>query len=396
MEPIESNKLDFDNTEIAFSYKTDKQMRKISWLFRVMNNNLLVNLGSKITPLVLKLNLPFVKPAIRSTIFEQFVGGESLMDTQKVIDLLYRHNTMTILDYGAEAKNTEEELDEVVKELTKGIEFAASNDSVPVVIVKISGIADNGLLEKIQGEAVLTPSEKIAKEKLYIRLDSLCSKAHDLGVSVMIDAEESWVQESIDNLTNEMMSIYNKEKVVVYNTYQLYRHDKLAYLKSSYKNSQKEGYMLGAKIVRGAYMNKEKAYADANNIPTVINPSKKKTDEDYDAAIKFCIDNYETIASVCATHNRNSSLLQASLIEERGISKKHPHLNFSQLYGMSDNITFNLSQAGYNVAKYLPYGPIKEVIPYLIRRAQENTAVTGDMSRELSFIKDEVRRRGVR
>ena len=395
MEEDPGRYLNFENTEIAFAHKSNKELKQAQRLFKLMNNNALVTLGSAVTPLALTLNLPFVKAIIQATIFKQFVGGVNLLDTQKSIDALYKHNTLTILDYGAESKTTEEDLDNVMKENIKAIELAASNSSVPVISTKVTGLASNDLLIKMQTDEALSQSEEDERKKLMYRIDQICKRAFDLGVGVMIDAEESWMQITIDNIVEEMMAAYNQEKVIVYNTFQLYRHDKLQHLKDSHAKAMNEGYMLGAKLVRGAYMDKENEYAEERGIPTVMNKTKEDTDRDYNAGVKFCVENYERIASVCATHNMYSNLYQAQLIEEMGIDKAHPHLNFCQLYGMSDNITFNLARAGFNVAKYVPYGPLKEVIPYLIRRAKENTSVTGDMSRELSFISDEIKRRGI-
>ncbi len=394
-EPNPKTALDFSNTEIAFEYISDKELKELRYLFSVMNNRNLVKLGTAMTPLALKLNLPFVRSAVKRTIFRQFVGGENLLDTQKTIDLLYKYNTLTILDYGAESKTTQEELDAVMAETVKAIELAASNDSVPTVSTKVTGLADNALLIKMQSDKPLSTQEQGQKERLIKRLNTICQRAYELGVGVMIDAEESWMQITIDQLVDQMMATYNKSGVIVYNTYQLYRHDKLDHLKAAHEEALSKGYKLGAKLVRGAYLDKENNYAEENNIPTVTNPDKASTDLMYNKALKYCVENYKSIASVCASHNQKSNLYQAQLIEENHIEKSHPHLNFCQLLGMSDNITFNLAKAGFNVAKYVPYGPLKEVIPYLIRRAKENSAVTGDMSRELKLIKSEVKRRGL-
>ena len=388
-------KINFDNTENAFSHKSDKELKQLRWLFARMNNSQLVKLGSLMTPIALKLKLPFVKPALKATIFKQFVGGENLLDTQKTIDLLYKNNTLTVLDYGAESKTTQEELDGVMNENIKAIELAAANSSVPVISSKLTGLAPNQLLIDMQSGKKLTEGDLSQKEQLIKRLDRICQRAYDLKVGVMIDAEESWMQITIDNLVNEMMEAYNKNQVIVYNTFQLYRHDKLEYLKQSHEMAKEKSYLLGAKLVRGAYMEKERAYAKERGIASVINPDKEATDKSYNDAVRYCVENHQTIASVCASHNRESNLLQAQLIEEKGIAKNHPHLNFCQLLGMSDNITFNLAEAGFNVAKYVPYGPLEEVVPYLIRRAQENSSITGDMSRELKLIYQEIERRGI-
>ncbi|NNF21502.1 MAG: proline dehydrogenase [Saprospiraceae bacterium] len=387
--------LDFQNTQIAFSHRNDKNLKQLHSLFKAMNSPKLVKIGSAIAPTAIKLNLPFVKSIINKTIFNQFVGGYNLLDTQGNIDDLYRSNTMTILDFGAESKTTEEELDRVMRENIKSVELAASNSCVPAISTKLTGLAPNELLEKMQTDVPLTESEQREKAKFENRIDSICKRAYELGAGVMIDAEESWMQITMDRVVDDLMKEYNKEKVIVYNTYQLYRIDKLDFLKESFEKAESDGYQLGAKLVRGAYMNKEREYANENGLKDLIHKTRESTDKDFNAAIKFCVDNYKTMASVCASHNETSNLYQAKLIDERGIEKTHPHLNFSQLFGMSDNITFNLARAGYNVAKYMPYGPLKEVIPYLIRRANENTSVTGDMSRELALIAKEIKRRGL-
>ncbi len=387
--------LDFQNTENAFAHKNDEQLAKSRRLFQLMNNRSLVALSSSLGLKAVKFNLPFSKYAIKKTIFEQFVAGETLLDSQKTIDELYQNNTLTILDYGAESKTTETDLDNVKEETLRAIQLAASNNSVPAISTKLTGLAQNELLEKLNNGDKLNEAETTNMWKFYKRLDDICQKAHDLGVSIFVDAEESWMQIAIDNLVDEMMEKYNKDRVVVWNTYQLYRKDKLQFLKDSHEKAKAGNYMIGAKLVRGAYMDKEVRWAEEHGLESPIQTSKENSDWDYDAAIKYCVDHYEEIASCCASHNAKSNLYQAELIETLGIDKKHPHLNFCQLYGMSDIITFNLAAAGYNVAKYLVYGPVKEVLPYLIRRAKENSSVTGDMSRELSLVVKEMKRRGL-
>jgi len=388
-----SSALDFSNTSIAFSKKTDKQLKQSAMLFRMMNNPFLTGIGTSLALLAIKLRIPFTNTIIRKTIFRQFCGGENLLDCQDAIDNLYEHNALTILDYGAESKSSEEELDFVMEETIRAIELAASNNSVPVVSTKITGLGDNDLLIKIDAGKTLSEKEKEDYDKLLARVDKICAQAHELGVGVFVDAEESWMQEAIDAIVYTMMEKYNKKNVIVFNTYQLYRHDKLAQMKADYKQAISKDYMLGAKIVRGAYMEKERARATEQNYPSPIHMDKPSVDKDFDEAVQFCVENYRNMGSCCATHNVKSNMLQARLIDEHNIPKDHPHLNFCQLYGMSDNITFNIAHAGYNVAKYVPYGPIRDVIPYLIRRAKENTSVTGEMSRELQLISKELKRR---
>lgn len=394
-EPNPSKTIDFTDTEIAFSTKSDKELKKMSKLFTLMNKNALVNVGSKLGLFAFKLRLPFVDYIVKNTIFEQFCGGENLMDCQKAIDTLYQHNSLTILDYGAEGKSNEEELNKVMEETLRAVEFAASNVSVPVVSTKITGLVDNDILIKIQNEDELTSGERRDYEMLVERVDAICKRASEHSVGIFVDAEESWLQEPIDKLVMDMMAKYNHGKVIVYNTYQLYRHDKLAQLKAEHLKARNSGFLFGAKLVRGAYMEKERARANEMGYPSPIQPDKQSTDRDFDAGIEYCVRNYIDIASCCASHNEISNKKQAALIDELGFDKEHPHFNFCQLYGMSDYITFNIAKAGYNVAKYVPYGPIRDVVPYLIRRAQENSSVTGEMSRELSFIKSELKRRGL-
>ena len=393
--PPEGNQIDFSNTEIAFSNKSNLELKKMARLFNLMANPLLTNVGSKLGLLSIKLRLPFVKSLVKATIFEQFCGGENLLDCQEAIDKLYKYNTLTVLDYGAEGKSSEEELNEVVAEFERAIELAASNNSVPVITIKVTGLADNGLLMKVQNGEKLSKADNIAYDRLLERVETVCGKAAELNVGVFIDAEESWLQDAIDDVVTMMMEKYNKDSVIVYNTYQLYRHDKLAQLKADHKVGLKKGYMIGAKLVRGAYMEKERERASGMGYESPIQPDKESTDKDFDAAVEYCLHNYENIASCCASHNILSNKKQADLIDKLGIQKDHPHINFCQLYGMSDYITFNIANAGYNVAKYVPYGPIKEVVPYLIRRAQENTSVTGEMTRELNYINIEKKRRGL-
>lgn len=395
MDKTNESNLDFSNTEIAFSNKSNKELKKMARLFQLMNKVQLVNVFSSIGLFAVKYNLPFAKWAVKQTIFEQFVGGENLLDCQPAIEKLYKYNTQTVLDYGAEGKSTEEELDHTMSEMIKAIEFAASNASVPCVSTKITGLVDNIILEKLQEKSELTSGEQRNYEQLKTRINNICSRAHELGVAVFIDAEESWIQDAIDDIANEMMELYNKDKVTVYNTFQMYRVDKLQYLKDCHAIAKEKGYMLGAKLVRGAYMEKERTRAKSNNYPSPINPNKEATDDCYNKGIVYCLDHYEEIGFCNASHNQHSNRMLAELIEQRGLLKSHAHINFCQLYGMSDFITFNLAENGFNVAKYMPYGPVGEVFPYLVRRAQENTTVTGDVSRELGFIQKEIKRREI-
>jgi len=391
-----ASELDFSNTEIAFAHKSDKELKKAGWLYSLMNKTWLVNPLSDLGLLAMKLRIPLTETIVKETMFQQFVGGTTLLESTASIETLYEYNIQSVLDYGAEAKTTEHEFNKTMNENIRAIEFAKINASTPVVLSKISGIARFGLLETIQKDrSGLPKSVLIEYRNVLKRIDSICYAASINGVSIMIDAEESWIQDTIDHIANLMMKRYNKERVVVYNTFQMYRHDRLKFLIKSFDKAQAEDYLLGAKLVRGAYMEKERERAKDKDYPSPIQPNKQASDDAYNMALRFCIDNYKKIASCAATHNEESSRLQAEMIDEKGIPKDHPHLNFCQLYGMSDNLTFNLANAGYNVAKYMVYGQVNEVFPYLIRRAKENTAVSGDMSREYGLISKEMKRRSL-
>jgi proline dehydrogenase len=387
------SKLDFSNTAIAFSSKTDKALQKTAWLFGMMNKQWLVNIGSKFGLFAVEWNLPLAETVVKHTIFEQFCGGTSLNECSKTIDNLYDFKTATILDYGAEAKESEADFENTKNEFIKAIKFAANSKSVPVVSIKVTGMARFDLLEKIHSKQTLSDTENTEYQLVIQRVDEVCKTAFEHKIAVFVDAEETWIQDPIDEIVERMMAKYNRQRVSVYNTYQMYLSFKLDYLYASFERAKQENYILGAKLVRGAYMEKEAKRAEAMGYKNPINPSKQATDDLYNKGIVFCIENYERIASCCASHNQESSLLQAQLIDSKGIIKNHQHLSFCQLYGMSDNVTFNLSDAGYNSAKYMPYGTVKDVIPYLIRRAQENSSVSGDMGREYKMIMEEVKRR---
>jgi proline dehydrogenase len=385
--------VDFSNTEIAFRHKSDLELKKSAWLFSMMNKSWLVDAFTPIGLFAVKVHVPFVPTIIKSTIYEQFVGGTTLLDSQKSIDVLYENKVHSILDYGAEAKSSEKDFNHTMNQCIRSIDFAAANESVPVVSAKITGLARFGLLEDIQKGVSLNKEKRREYRNVLKRLDSICHVANDRKVGVFFDAEESWIQDSIDHLVEIMMKRYNSKNVIVYNTFQMYRQDRLQYLIDSFDRAQKEGYMLGAKLVRGAYMEKERDRAEDKGYTSPIHATKQATDDAYNTALRFCVDNYEKMGSCNATHNQDSCLLLAELIAQKKIPKNHPHLNFCQLYGMSDNITFNLAAKGYNVAKYLVYGSVQDVVPYLARRAKENSAVSGDMSREYALVMKEVKRR---
>jgi proline dehydrogenase len=392
---IKKTALDFSNTEIAFSHKSNSDLKRTAWLFKNMNNPTLVKYGSSLALWAVKWNLPFTEKIIKNTIFKQFCGGTTLLGASKAIEKLAEFNTKCILDYGVEAKESDEDFNKAMVENIRAIDFASRSKNIPFISIKITGLTRFDLLAKIQSNAPLTTDEQTEYFSASKRVDAICHAARDKRIGVLIDAEESWIQDAIDRIANMMMTRYNKEKAVVYNTFQMYRHDRFQFLKESHALAQEKGFILGAKLVRGAYMEKERNRAEEMGYSTPINPDKVATDKLYNDALVYCVGNFNQIACMNATHNAQSAILLAELMDEMGITRDHSHFYFCQLQGMSDNITFNLSSAGYNVAKYVVYGTVHDVTPYLIRRAQENTSVTGDVSRELGLVMKEMKRRGL-
>lgn len=390
--------LSFENTKVAFAYKTTKDLKSAKKLFSTMKYPLLTAMGTRFTPFLMKTGLP-INGIIRSTIFKQFVGGESLEDTAPICEMLNDYGVGAILDYGVEAKESEASFDHATEEFIRVIEFAATQKNIPVIAIKVSGIARFELLRKLNEaprlrSGVHENEEQLAEwSRVRQRMIRICEAAKASHIGVLVDAEESWIQDPIDRITMEMMEIYNKQQVLVYNTIQLYRHDRLDFLKMSHDIATRQGFILGVKLVRGAYMEKERTRAQQEGYPSPIQKDKDSTDLDYNNAVRFCVEHMDTIGFVVATHNEASSLYAAELLDQKGIAHHHPHVHFSQLYGMSDNITFNLAKEGYRVSKYLPFGPIRDVIPYLMRRAQENSSVKGQTGRELSLIHQELERR---
>lgn len=390
--------ISFDNTENAFAYKSDKDLKGAKFLFNTMGYPWFVQVGTRLTPFIMRTGLP-VHGIIRKTIFKQFVGGETLEETAAVGEILGKYGVDVILDYGVEGKDGEASFDHATDEFIRVINYAATQKTIPFISVKITGLARFKLLQTLNEaprlrsgihdhEAEINEWDRV-RERMY----AICEVAAEKNIGVLVDAEESWIQDPIDRLTMEMMEIFNKDKVIVYNTLQLYRHDRLHFLTISQQIAKEKGFKLGMKLVRGAYMEKERARAAEKGYPSPIQPDKDSTDRDYNLALKYCIEHLEEIAIIVATHNEASCLYVVELLNEKGISHQHPHVHFSQLYGMSDNITFNLAKDGLRVSKYLPFGPIRDVIPYLMRRAQENSSVSGQTGRELGLIKKELLRR---
>ena len=406
---MESNPvISFENTEIAFKSKTDKELKKARFIFSSMDYTWLVKLGLKITPWAIKNKLP-VNGLIRKTIFAQFVGGETLEQTTVIAEKLRKYNVQAILDYGVEGKEDEANFDLACDEFIRVINYAGSEPNVPFMSIKVTGFVRFAFLEKLhetilKGEGTLMKrflkaidelqgGEKEEWHRVRHRMMRICKTAAEKNVGVLVDAEETWIQEPVDALTMLMMDTFNKQKCVVYNTIQHYRHDRLQFLKESCQAAVERNFILGAKLVRGAYMEKERKRAAEKGYPSPIQPDKESCDRDFNAGIEFCINHIDRVALIVASHNEYSNLYATQLMLQRNLTLHHPHVHFSQLFGMSDNITFNLAHAGFSVSKFLPFGPIKDVIPYLMRRAQENSSMGGQTGRELSLIKKELERR---
>lgn len=384
--------IDFNDTKTAFAYKSNNRLKRAYMVFQLIAIGWLNKLAIGSLQAALFLKLP-VKGLIRATVFQQFCGGESIEDSEERIREIGSYNVKTILDYSAEGKDEESDFDATHQMLLRSIEKAKDDEFIPFSVFKTTGLISFGLLEKVNAKTELNSQEKEAFARGKQRVDDLCKRSSEVGIPVMIDAEESWIQDAIDEICLEMMRKYNSDKAIVYNTAQMYRHDRLDYIKSLHELSNKEGFKVGIKIVRGAYMEKERERAAEMGYPSPIQPDKAATDHDYDAAIAYCAENIEDISICAGTHNEKSSGYLADLMDKMKISHQDQRIFFSQLLGMSDHISFNLAKADYNVAKYVPYGPIKEVMPYLIRRAEENTSVQGQTGRELSLIQKELRRR---
>ncbi|NBX26981.1 MAG: proline dehydrogenase [Chitinophagia bacterium] len=363
----------FNDTEIAFKHQSNRALKQAHFLFSAMGNPLLTKLGILATQWAFKLHLP-IQPLIKRTIFKQFCGGETMQEAAQTAQMLHQFGVGVILDYGVEGKDSETAFDAAVPEFIKAIEYAATQANIPFISAKITGFARFALLEKINHKETLNTAEEAEWQRIIQRMHQICQHAKVNNIMLLIDAEESWIQQPVDDITDLMMATYNTEKVIVFNTFQMYRHDRFAFLKSSHQKALAGNYKLGAKLVRGA-------------------ANKEASDNDYNAAVDYCLDHLDSIVVFIGTHNEKSCFLAAEKMQHLNLSSNHPHVYFSQLYGMSDNISFNLANGQYNISKYLPYGPVKDVIPYLMRRAQENTSVAGQTGRELSLIKTELKRR---
>ncbi len=390
--PPDTRQPDLQDTRIAFADKSDRDLWQAQWLFRIIGNPTLSSMGQSITKAALGIHLP-IGGLIKATIFKQFCGGENIAESLNTATKLSKSGIGTILDYSVEGQEDDDSLDKAAEEILRTIAMARKREDIPFSVFKTSGISPTHLLELASEDRITDPEDVREWELVQARVLRICQAAADAGVPVMIDAEETWLQPAIDALATRMMERFNRERAIVINTYQLYRHDRLAFLKESYAAAERGGYHLGAKLVRGAYMEKERETAAKDGLPSPIHADKQAVDRDYDDAIRFCIEHLDRVAVMAGTHNEQSTLLLARLLDERGIARNDRRVWSAQLLGMSDNISYNMAHAGYNVAKYVPYGPVREVLPYLIRRAEENTSVKGQTGRELGLIMAERKRR---
>lgn len=384
--------LSFEDTSVAFSYKSDAELKMANLIFSLVNHPSVSRLATGTVKFAISAGLP-VKNIIRKTAFNHFCGGETIEEAEETIQKLAKFGVGTILDYSVEGEETEAGFEKTTAETLLTIEKAHRSKHIPFCVFKVTGLAAFALLEKIQAKEKLSEAEEAAFEKVKDRVNRICAKAAAYKIPVLIDAEETWIQEPVDALAYAMMQQYNRAEAIVFNTYQLYRTESLQNLKDAYAAADRNDYFLGVKVVRGAYMEKERARAEEQGYISPIHPTKAATDEAFNTAIEFCVANRDRMTVMCGSHNEYSNLMLAQLMEKQGIDHHDKRFWFAQLFGMSDNISFNLAKAGYNVVKYVPYGPVKSVMPYLLRRADENTSVAGQSSRELTLIRKELKRR---
>lgn len=382
----------FNNTENAFILKSDAELNRAHFLFKMIGNPTLVKVGTSLTNFALKLHLP-VEGLIRKTVFDHFCGGINEQDCLKVVDKMYAKGVSSVLDYSVEGKEEEEQFDAALAMTLRTIDFAKASQAIPFAVFKPTGLGRIDLYEKVGAKLTLNSSEQSEWNRVVARFEKVCQYAFDKDVTILIDGEETWMQDAADQLVERMMELYNKEKALIFNTLQMYRWDRLDYLKSLHERAKLKGYHIGMKLVRGAYMEKEAKRAEEKGYKNPICSSKQATDDNFNAAVSYMMEHIESMAIFAGTHNEDSSYLVMKLMIEKGLSKDDKRVWFGQLYGMSDNISYNLAAAGYNIAKYLPFGPVRDVMPYLIRRAQENTSVAGQTGRELSLIIAERNRR---
>ncbi len=382
----------FNNTQVAFALKSDTELDRAYFLFKMIANEPLVRIGTAVTNFALKAHLP-VEGLIRASVFDHFCGGVNEMDCLKVVDNMYTKGVSSVLDYSVEGKEEEAQFDAALEMTLKTVEFAKERHAIPFAVFKPTGLGRLDLYTKIGEKQPLSTEEQAEWNRVKERFEIICKTAHSKDVALLIDGEESWMQDAADDLVEEMMRKYNKEKAIVFNTLQMYRWDRMDYLKALHERAKKDGFYIGMKLVRGAYMEKEHKRAEEMGYPTPICASKQATDDNYNAAVDYMMQHIDKMAIFAGTHNEESSYKLLQMQASNRISKNDQRIWFGQLYGMSDNISYNLAENGYNVAKYLPFGPVRDVMPYLIRRAEENTSVAGQTSRELNLLKAERDRR---
>ena len=383
----------FNDTKIAFAEKSTAQLEKAKWMFTAIKYPSLTNVGINVLNFTIKNNFPLVTDLVKTTLFEQFCGGETREQSMKVVDKMFKHHVGSIFDYAIEGKEEEAVFDIICEEIKENIKFAIGNPAIPFVVFKPTGFGRLDLYADVSAGKELTSSEKEEWQRVRNRYEEVCKMAYDNKVILMIDAEESWMQDAVDHLVNEMMEKYNQEKAYIWNTIQMYRTGRLEYMAQDLERAKSKNYFLGYKFVRGAYMEKERERAAEKNYPDPIQPTKEATDDNYNAAVDFVLENLDRVAAFFGTHNEKSTELAIDKMKTLGLAHDDERLHFGQLYGMSDNITYWLGENKYNACKYLPYGPVKDVVPYLTRRAQENTSVAGQTGRELSLIQKELERR---
>lgn len=383
----------FNNTKIAFSDKSDAELRKAFWMFKLIEQPTLTKIGTSVLNFSVKNNIPFAGDVVKYTLFSQFCGGVTREESLKVVNKMFKHGVGSIFDYSIEGMEEETAFDKTLAEIKENIKFAEGKAAIPFVVFKPTGFGRLDLYAEVGSGKELTSSEKQEWQRILNRFDAVCKMAYEKNVKIMVDAEDSWMQDAADDLVFEMMKKYNREKAVVWNTVQMYRTKRLEYLAKDLKRAEENQFYLGYKFVRGAYMEKERNRAAEMNYEDPIQPTKQATDDNYNAAIDFTINNPNRVSAFFGTHNEKSTELVMDKMKEKGLQNNDPHFYFGQLYGMSDNISFVLGEMNYNVSKYLPYGPVKDVVPYLTRRAQENTSVAGQTGRELGLISKELKRR---
>ncbi len=381
----------FDNTKIAFSLKSDSELERAYFLFKLIQSQPMVRIGTAVTNFALKAHLP-VEGLIRSTVFDHFCGGVTEEDCMNNIDQMFKHGVYSVLDYSVEGKEAEEQFDFAMEKTLLSLDFCKEKESIPFVVFKPTGVGRFKLYQKLTEKEPLNNEEKSEWIRVVSRFDRICKKAYEYDIPILIDAEESWMQDAADNLIEEMMEKYNKEKAIVFNTLQMYRHDRMDYLKELHQRAYQKDFHIGLKVVRGAYMEKERERAKEKGYSSPICVDKQATDDNYNEAIVYMME-HKKMTLFAGTHNEESSYKLIELAKKHKIKPEDKRLWFGQLYGMSDHISFNLAKEGYNTAKYLPFGPVRDVMPYLIRRAEENTSVAGQTSRELNLIKQERKRR---